>query len=181
MDDSEVMARVREGRVEMLAILFERHHRQLFSFFLRLTRQRGISEDLVQDVFLRVLKYRQSFRPESPFLPWMYRIARNAHMNHLRCQRPELSLDQQLEDVPDAGDMQDLRLERADHEDLLKVALERLPIGKREVLLLSRRPDLSYKDLAELLECTVGSVKVQVHRALKDLRKTFLALQGGTP
>jgi RNA polymerase sigma-70 factor (ECF subfamily) len=111
----------------------------------------------------------------------MYRIARNAHMNHLRCQHPDLSLDQQLEDLPDAGDGQDLRLERADHEDLLKVALERLPIGKREVLLLSRRSDLSYKDLAELLECTVGSVKVQVHRALKDLRKTFLALQGGTP
>lgn len=56
MEDAEVMAQVRDGRVERLAVVFERHHLHLFNFFLRLTGQRGASEDLVQDVFLRLLR-----------------------------------------------------------------------------------------------------------------------------
>lgn len=66
-DDEQVMAQVRDGRVEMLAILFERHHVRLFNFFLRLTASRSASEDLVQEVFLRMLKYRHTYRGDSKF------------------------------------------------------------------------------------------------------------------
>ena len=179
MDDTEVMTRVREGRVEMLAILFERHHARLFGFFFRLTGQPGPSEDLVQEVFLRMLKYRQSYRPEAPLVPWMYGIARNAHLHHLKCQRPHIPLEDQLHEPPDHAEGADARLEHEHHVALLDQALSRLPVAKREVLLLSRREDLTYQDVANLTNSTVGAIKVQVHRALKDLRKTFLALQGG--
>ncbi len=81
-DDEQVMAQVREGRVEMLAILFERHHVRLFNFFLRLTAERSLSEDLVQEVFLRILKYRHTYRGDSKFTTWMYQIGRNAHIDH---------------------------------------------------------------------------------------------------
>lgn len=180
MDDPEVMTRIREGRTEMLAILFERHHVHLFNFFLRLTGQRGMSEDLAQEVFLRVLKYRGSYRTGAPFQPWLFQIARNAHWNHLKRIRPDLSVEDHAIDVADPSEGPLGHLENRSDLAQLGQALLRLPARKREVLLLSRNPDLSYQDLADQFECTVGAVKVQVHRALKDLRKSFLELQGGS-
>ena len=63
--DNQLMEEVRDGKVEKLAILFERHHVTLYNFFLRLTANRSISEDLVQDVFFRILRYRHTYRGES--------------------------------------------------------------------------------------------------------------------
>ena len=69
--DQLLMLTVREGDIEKLGILFERHHRRLFNFFLRLTARRHLSEDLVQEVFVRLLKYRHTFRENSTFTAWM--------------------------------------------------------------------------------------------------------------
>jgi RNA polymerase sigma-70 factor (ECF subfamily) len=180
LGDAEVMLKVREGELEMLAILFERHHGRLFNFFYRLTGQQGHSEDLVQELFLRVLKYRHTFREDVPFSPWMFQIARNIHLNHLRSLKPEMPLEERIESLSDSSEHPDATMERDQHKILLKRALDRLPVRKREMLMLSRRPDLNYQDLASLFECTVSAVKVQVHRAVKDLRKAFLEVQGGT-
>jgi RNA polymerase sigma-70 factor (ECF subfamily) len=78
------MEDVRDGRVEKLAVLFERHQVVLYNFFLRLTGNRSASEDLVQDVFMRILKYRAGYQGRDRFAVWMFRIARNAHIDHLR-------------------------------------------------------------------------------------------------
>jgi RNA polymerase sigma-70 factor, ECF subfamily len=180
LDDALVMTQVKEGRLEMLAVLFERHHVRLFNFFLRLTRDRERSEDLVQELFVRILKYRHTFRPDGSFTAWAYQIARHVHLSHLRRQRPELPLDEVLDRHPDTAESVPRRLEREENENLLRQALERLPLRKRELLLLSRQPDLSYKDLAAMFECSLGAVKVSVHRAVHDLRKAFLEVQGGS-
>ena len=181
LGDSEIMSKVREGHVEMLAILFERYHVRLFNFFLRLTGHQSHSEDLVQEVFLRVLKYRHAYRSDSELAPWLFQIARNAHLSYLRSLPPVVPLEDTQHCVQDSSERADAILER-DHETVtLKRALDRLPVRKRELLLLSRRSDLSYQDVASLLECTVSTVKVQVHRAMKDLRKAYLEVQGGIP
>lgn len=179
-DDEHVMAQVRDGRVEMLAILFERHHVRLFNFFLRLTGNRPLSEDLTQELFLRILKYRQTYRGESKFSTWMYQIARNLHIDQLRSRRPEIPIDDLYEERPSPQPGPAQKAEARQDADLLARALERLPLRKREVLLLSRFQNLKYQEIAGLLECSVESVKVQVHRALKDLRGHYLDLQGGT-
>ena len=179
LDDEQVMSRVRDDRVEMLAILFERHHVRLYNFFLRLTGDRQLSQDLVQEVFLRILKYRHSFRGESKFSTWMYQIGRNAHIDHLRSRRPEVPIDQIWAEEPSPLPLPPQKAEREQEAALLSRALERLPLRKREVLLLSRFQGLKYDEIADLLACSVQSVKVQVHRALKDLRRHYLGLQGG--
>ena len=181
MEDAEVMAQVREGRVERLAVIFERHHLRLFNFFLRLTGRRGTSEDLAQEVFLRMLKYRASYRPDAPFPPWMWQIARNVHRDHLGGLRLSVPIHELKTDLPDGREGADVHLMRGQDSERLKVALGRLDPAKRELLLLSRDPDLAYKDLASLLACSVGAVKVQVHRALKELKTLFLDLEGGLP
>src|SRR5438105_5514891 len=88
--DEELMLYVRNGVPEMLGVLFERYHVPLFNFFYRLTGNRMASEDLVQDAFYRILKYRQSYKPGSPFRTWMYQIARNARADQFHRQPREV-------------------------------------------------------------------------------------------
>jgi len=180
MTDNTLMEEVKEGKVEKLAVLFEKYHVQLFNFFLRLTGNRGVSEDLVQDVFLRILKYRTTYRGQSKFTVWMYQIARNAHIDYLRKSKGELSLDDQWDEVVETEPTPLDRLERGQDVKLLQEALARLPLKKREVLVLSRYQDMKYKDIAELFGCQIGTVKAHVHRAIKDLGKIYYELSGGT-
>jgi len=71
------MDRVKGGHLELLALLFERHHRRTFGFFLRLCGDRQTAEDLTQDLFLQVLRSRETWQEGRPFLPWLFQIARN--------------------------------------------------------------------------------------------------------
>ncbi|MGD9344233.1 MAG: RNA polymerase sigma factor [Candidatus Aminicenantes bacterium] len=180
MTDNSLMEEVKDGKVEKLAVLFEKYHVQLFNFFLRLTGNRGASEDLVQDVFLRILKYRVTYRGQSKFTVWMYQIARNAHIDHLRKAKGEYSLDNQWDEAVETDPSPLDRLERGQDVELIQQALSRLPLRKREVLVLSRYQDMKYKDIAELFGCQIGTVKANVHRAIKDLGKIYYELSGGT-
>jgi RNA polymerase sigma-70 factor (ECF subfamily) len=173
------MEEVRDGKVERLAILFERHHVMLFNFFLRLTGNRSASEDLVQDVFFRILKYRETYLSQSRFTVWMYQIARNVHVDYLRKQKPELPLDEQFEEpAADAPDTVE-RLSTGEETAKLRKALDRLPLRKREILLLSRFQGMKYREIAELMGCDIGSIKSTIHRAIKELGKIYFELQGG--
>ncbi len=178
--DNQLMEDVKTGKVEKLAVLFEKYHVQLFNFFLRLTGNRGISEDLVQDVFMRILKYRKTYRGESKFTVWMYQIARNAHIDHLRKSKGELPLDDQWEDVTEPDPSPAAQFEMGEDIELVRQALAQLPLKKREVLVLSRFQDLKYREIAELLGVQIGTVKAHVHRAIKELGKIYYELSGGT-
>ena len=177
--DNEVMDAVRDGKVEKLAILFERHQVMLYNFFLRLTGNRSASEDLVQDVFIRILKYRAGYQGQSRFAFWMFQIARNAHIDHLRKQKGDLPLDEQFAEPPSREPRPEERLEAEQDVALIRRALDRLPWKKREILMLSRFQDLKLREIADLLGCHVGTVKAQVHRALKELGRIYLELQEG--
>src|SRR5262245_56491147 len=82
--DSELMLAVRNGNAEKFGILFDRHYQNVFRFFYRLTGVAATSEDLAQEVFLRMLKYRRGFRPDSQFRAWMYQIARTVHIDRFK-------------------------------------------------------------------------------------------------
>ena len=163
---------VRAGDVEQLSILFERHHGRLFGYCLGILGNRESARDLVQEVFFRLLKYRDSFRPEAPFAPWLYRLARNACIDHLRKSGRERPTEPDL-DRPDPTPLVTDELEHRDELARLQAALARLPEDKRELLLLARSGTLSYEQIAALLGCSVGALKVRVHRALHLLREAY--------
>lgn len=171
------MEQVRAGHTAPVGILFRRHHRPLFGYLFRVSGQGPLSEDLVQEVFLRVLRYAHTYKPGMAFKPWLYQIARNAMTDHWKRTIPEVALDVEgAPEVPDpAHTLQQLEADQ-DHQLLLN-ALNLLPREKRELLLLSRDPDLSYQDLALLHQATPGAIKVRVHRALLDLRAAFFKQQ----
>ncbi len=178
--DIQIMLEVKEGKVEKLAILFEKHHLKLFNFFLRLTGNRGISEDLVQDVFYRILKYRTTYHGRSRFTVWMYQIARNAHIDHLRKLKKDVPLEDQWEEAPSPEPSPLEEMEQGEEVALVRQALSRLPIKKREILILSRYQNMKYREIAELFGCHIGTVKTYVHRAVKDLGKIYTELSRET-
>lgn len=182
--DNALMLKVRDGDVGKFSFLFERHHRTLFNFLLRLTGSRDLSEDLVQEVFLRMLKYRQTFRPDSQFAAWMYQVARNACVDHFRKHKNEAPAEtgaaEENSPVEPVGpglnpEEQFRKLQEA---KLVRRALARLSLDKREVLILSRYQGLKYEEIAAILGCEVGTVKGRVFRAIQELSDIFFDLSG---
>jgi len=179
MTDSEAMIRVREGELSRLSVLFERHHRRLFGYCLRFVRDRAAAEDLVQEVFVRMLKYRHSYREQGSFDAWMFRLTRNLCLDYVARRGGEISVAEirgEEEEAPEAGP--DTVAARREELRLLERALGRLPEDKRELLLLARFGSLTYEEIAETLGCTVGALKVRVHRALKQLEDQFRRATG---
>lgn len=177
--DNELMEDVRDGRVERLAVLFERYQAMLYNFFLRLTGDRAASEDLVQEVFVRVLKYRAGYLGENRFNVWLFQIARNAHIDFLRKRKPALPLDERFAETPGREPRPEAVYEADRDAELVRRALDRLPVQKKEILVLFRFQNLKLREIAELTGVQVGTVKAQVHRALKELSRVYLELQRG--
>lgn len=180
-DDHALMRAVRDGDLARLGLLFERHHRPLYGFFVRLTGQASASEDLVQTVFLRILKYRHTYRDDGKFTTWMYHLARRVAADHYRksASAPVL-LDEpeSIHEVADHTPAADEQTARADDLDCMQRALARLPAEQRELLTLHRFQRLRHDELAELYGCSIGAMKVRVHRAVASLRDAFFALRG---
>lgn len=176
--DTELMENVRDGDIRQLAELFDRHHLKLYNFYLRLTGHRQMSEDLVQEVFFRILKYRRTFRGDGEFAAWMYHLARNVQRDNYKKWKNEQPSVEQFEDPAAPEPLAQEQLEQKEHGEILLRALALLPVEKREVLVLSRYQGLRYDAIAELLGCSVEAVKVRVHRAMNELRTKFFELSG---
>lgn len=179
LSDHELMLAVREGELDALGELFERHHGPLFGFLVKSTGNRAAAEDIAQTVFQRMLKYRHTYRDDGSFTAWMYHLARRCAADHFRktSAAPTATDPHTLRDHPDGAPHAGDRAAANDEHALLHVALSRLDRGDREVLLLSRFQDLSFAEVATILECSVGAAKVRAHRALRELRDVFISLQ----
>jgi RNA polymerase sigma-70 factor (ECF subfamily) len=177
--DDALMLQVRDGDVGQLGVLFERHHVPLYNFFVRLTGNAAQSEDFVQEVFLRMMRYRHTYRGQGQFAVWMYQIARNVRTDHYRKWRRETPMPESGIDLPDHTPGASDRLEKDQAAALVHAALANLPDDKRELLLLARFQEMRYDDIAQLLDCSVGTVKVRVHRAMKELRTSYLRAAKG--
>lgn len=182
--DEELMQQAATQGPQALAVLFDRHHRRLLAFFVKLGHGRSGGEDLVQETFLRMLRYANSFRPDAKFLPWMYQVARNAAADgYQRRPREEAHDHEALEGFGlAAADSPDAAHGAQELEVRLQRALLMLPREKRELVLLSRVRQLGTDDLARLFGCSTNAVKVRLHRSLEELRAHFDALeQGASP
>ena len=173
--DEQLMSQVRGGEVEALGVLYERHRTKLFTFFVRLTGDRPFSEDLVQESFLRMLKSRDTFESVHRFTAWMFQIGRNVHIDALRKRKRSHSpqLSEEAEEISSDAPGPDQVSHVNERVELLQAALAQLPLDLREPLILSRFENLKYEEIATILECSVGAVKMRIHRALKMLRESY--------
>lgn len=180
VSDEQLIRWVADGDPSCLATLFERHHRGLFRYLFRMLRQRTLCEDLVQDVFLKVLRKAGSFRGEGSFKAWLFNIARNDALNHLR------KSGRRNTDLPGEDAMEQLVDHRSAEQaatgkqaaSLVLAALAKLPAAAQEVIWLGRFEFDNYEELGRALDCNAGTARVRMHRAMTQLKSTYLSMNG---
>lgn len=172
------MLKVKEGDLDKMGLLFERYKRPLYGFFYGQNRQQELCEDLVQNTFFRILKYRHLFRGDGDFRAWMFHIARNVNHDHYRKNKIKTTdaLEQWHERISDPHNHA-TQLQQGEEHQLLFRALERMTEEKREILLLSKFQEKKYSEIGEVLGCTEGAVKVKVFRALQELKSIYKQLE----
>ncbi|MGI9551540.1 MAG: RNA polymerase sigma factor [Aurantibacter sp.] len=179
LTDNALMLKVKSGDLDKLGLLYERHKRRLFGFFYNMSGNASLSEDLVQNVFVRMLKYKHTFTGEGSFAAWMFRTARNVNHDHYRKHKRKntlndlTSIEYKLEDAADLN----VAMDRKDEVSQLNRAMQKLPREKREILILSKYKEIKYSEIGEILGCSEGAAKVKTHRALNDLRTIFLQME----
>lgn len=170
LTDEEIMLKVSNGDLDLLRILFDRYHIRIFNFLYKMTRDRMVSEDLTQDVFAKVIKYRSSYNSGN-FASWIYTIARNIFSSHYQKQKKERSYMIQ-DDSLDSGEVliTESNKEELDH---LQKALAQLKPSDRELIVMHRMQEIKYAQIAEIIDSTETAVKVRVHRAVKKLKEVY--------
>lgn len=168
LEDREWMKRAAQGDKDAFGCLVEKYQQRLLNFFLRL----GVSsdvEDLVQESFLRVYRYRDRYKPTAKFTTFLYTVARSACLDRARKRGRFAALQdaygQHLVTEQQVADRQN-QAQRPD----IRAALDRLPPKLREVLVLSVYEEMKYHEIAAVLDIPEGTVKSRVHTAVAELR-----------
>jgi RNA polymerase sigma-70 factor (ECF subfamily) len=181
VSDEQLIQWVADGDASCLGTLFERHHRSVYQYCLQLTRSPPVSEDLVQDVFLKLLQKASSFRGDGSCRAWIFHIARNVAFDYLRrAERRTTRDDTDGENAELLVDHRSTEQVAAAEQNLNLVAraLAEIPAAAREVIWLGRFVFEDYDELARALGCTVSAARVRMHRAMQQLNATFTRMNG---
>jgi len=174
--DEIIMNRVKEDNLHELTVIFERYHVKLYNFFLKLTFDKTVSQDLTQNLFYRIIKYRKTYKENSSFKSWVYQMARHVHIDHYNQQKKTTNRFQTVENYNDnLPDDDDTYTE--DDFNRLDKALAQLTPEQQEIIVLSRFQGLKYEEISQIRDASVAAIKVQVHRAIKQLRNLYFNYQ----
>lgn len=175
LNDNQLMQLVKAGDLDKMSLLFKRHYRSIYGFLYHMTHDRAGSEDMVQNIFYRMLKYRSSYTGTGAFQTWMFHIARNVLKDHSKKRQPVAVSDKMeglTENLTDGKTAID-QLERKQDQQQLYNAMALLKAEDREILTLSKFQELKYEEIAGILNISEGTVKVRVHRALNELKMIY--------
>jgi RNA polymerase sigma-70 factor (ECF subfamily) len=187
ISDEALMLKYAKGDVGAFEQLVERHKRPLFGYLCRVLKNRESAEDTFQEVFIRVMKARSTYRRKAKFSTWLYRIAHNACIDALRREKyrkteslskpkdaggeSELTL---LDALPSPNPGPDVEFDRKQFSEALKKCIERLSPEQREVFILRQYQNLPFQEIARATGATESTVKSRMRYALKSLRKMLV-------
>lgn len=176
MSEAEAIERAKNGDGESFEALYGLHKRRVYSLCLRMTGNTAEAEDLTQEAFLQLYRKIATFRGESAFSTWLHRLAVNVVLMHLRKKGlPEVSLQETLDPSEEDGPKRDI----ASQDQVLagsidRVNLERsiesLPPGYRIIFVLHDIEGYEHNEIAEMMGCSIGNSKSQLHKARMKLR-----------
>jgi len=175
--DFEVVKRAQQGDSDAFATLFHAHKARIYSVCLRMTNNAAEAEDLTQDAFLQVFRKIATFRGDSAFSTWLHRIAVNTVLMHFRKKSlSQVSLDEPFSNSDGAKirreyGTKDNRLTGCVDRVALASAIKELPHGYRTIFLLHEVEGYEHQEIAEMLGCSVGNSKSQLHKAKLRIRE----------
>ena len=183
LPDADVVALAQRGRESAYRELIRRYERPVFSLVFRMVRDRELAEDLAQDTFIKVLQHIDRYRPEFKFSSWLFKIANNVAIDHLRRRQldtvsmdgsPHAVTSDAVEatsfDVSGGGESALDRLEARELGSAIESAISTLRPEYRACILLRHVEDKSYEEIAATLDLPLGTVKTYIHRARHELR-----------
>jgi RNA polymerase sigma factor (sigma-70 family) len=177
MTDELIMEAVKRGELQQATLLFERYNKRIFNFLARMTMDRELAEDLTQNVFLRIIKYRTSYREGNKFQSWIYQVARNVFSDHYQAHKNKFSDFVDVEKISDHMADREESEEQDEKEKLLHRSLAKLNEEQRELLVLTRFQQMKYEEVAAIMDTTVANIKVKVHRAILKLREYYFEME----
>jgi RNA polymerase sigma-70 factor (ECF subfamily) len=183
ISEQELIGNAQRGDIAALSLIYEKYSRRVFNLCLRMIRDRADAEDLTQDVFVQLFRKIHTFRGQSAFSTWLHRLAVNMVLMEIRSRKSHryclVPIEPKSDDDDDAGGEQfgreDDRLRSSIDRLMLQDALEELPPGYRLVFLLHDVHGYEHQEIAEILSCSVGNCKSQLHKARLKLRKLMEA------
>ena len=189
LNEAEAIERAKQGDGAAFEALYNLHKRRVYSLCLRMTANTAEAEDLTQEAFLQLFRKIGTFRGESAFSTWLHRMSVNVVLMRLRKKGlPVVPLDDPLESEEDATKKEpgapDLRLSGAVDRLEIQRAIDELPPGYRSIFVLHDVEGYEHNEIAELVGCSIGNSKSQLHKArmkLRELLKTSRAEKAGTP
>jgi RNA polymerase sigma-70 factor, ECF subfamily len=178
ISEQQLIQTAQTGDIEALSIIYDKYNRRVFNLCLRMIRDRSDAEDLTQDVFVQLFRKIHTFRGQSAFSTWLHRLAVNMVLMEIRSRKSHryslVSIEAKSEEdesVPEQFGCEDIRLRGSVDRLLLQDALEDLPPGYRLVFLLHDVHGYEHQEIAEILSCSVGNCKSQLHKARLKLRR----------
>ena len=163
------MLQIANGKLDMLTILFDRYNVRIYNFFNKMVHNKMVSEDLTQDVFMKVIKYKASYK-NGNFAAWIYTIARNIFSSHYQKTKKERS--NEIDDNTMSNEVL-VSESRQDELDHLQKALLQLKNSERELIVMHRFQEIKYEQIAQIIGSSENAVKVKTHRALKKLKEIY--------
>jgi len=170
--EHDLVERCRRGDERAFQELVNRYKDLVFALIARTTPDRSRAEDLAQDVFLRVYRGLPYFRGEARLSTWIYRIVANVCVQDKDSRRPATeSLDDDRTDARRATSARDRQFSDLELRDRLEKAIARLPTNYRLLIAAHYLQGVQYEDLADAMELPLGTIKTQLHRAKRQLRR----------
>jgi len=173
-DDRALMLRYQDGDVSAFEVLYRRHKDAIYRYLLRLCGHRDTAEDIFQDVWGKIVNSRSSYRPTAKFTTFLYRVAHNCFIDHLRRNKRHANnttLEPELHGDP--GETLELTTERSLARERLELALKELPDEQRDAFLLSEEGGLSMDQIASVTGCNRETAKSRVRYAVNKLRSAI--------
>ncbi len=182
--DAQLMVRVREGDEVSFALLLERHRSPVVNFLHRMVQNRAVSEELAQEVFLRVYRSRETYEPTAKFTTWLFRIATHLALNWIRDGQKEKRNESLSEELIEGAERQVADRQPNVEQSMLQEvkvqeirrAIEALPEKQRAAVLMHKYQSLDYSHISKALGCTESAVKSLLFRAYETLRSRLAHL-----
>lgn len=170
-EDSALMLRYKDGDTAAFETLYRRHNDALYRYLLRLCQHRATAEDVFQDVWGKIIKARASYRPTAKFTTFMYRVAHNCFIDHVRRNKRHANTTELEPELhPDASELPDTIAERSLAKERLALALHDLPDEQRDAFLLHEEAGLNIDQIASVTGSNRETAKSRLRYAVNKLR-----------